>query len=91
MNVKHGTFASLVFSLTRRKGPEVFLSHTHIAQKISAKTEENCDRVLSLIRCKLSFLILRSVLICVRESRSVSDSHVQLDDVSFTGQAAGLF
>ena len=91
MNVKHGTFASLVFSLTRRKGPEVFLSHTHIAQKISAKTEENCDRVLSLIRCKLSFLILRSVLICVRESRSVSDSPVQLDDVSFTGQVAGLF
>ena len=65
--------------------------HKHIAQKISAKTEENYNGVLSLIRCNLSLLILRSVLICVRGSRSVSNNHVHLDNVSLTGQAAGLF
>ena len=65
--------------------------HKHIAQKISAKTEENYNGVFSLIRCNLSLLILRSVLICVRGSRSVSNNHVHLDDVSLTGQAAGLF
>ena len=60
--------------------------HKHIAQKISAKTEENYDRVLSLIRCKLSFLILRSLLICVRGSLSVSNDHVNLDDVYMVKQ-----
>ena len=65
--------------------------HKHIAQKISAKTEENYNGVLSLIRCNLSLLILRSVLTCVRGSCSVSNNHVHLDDVSFTGQAAGVF
>ena len=72
-------------------GPEASMFHKHIAQKIAAQTEENYDRVLSLIRCKLSFLILRSLLICVRGSLSVSNDHVNLDDVYLTGQAVGLF
>ena len=91
MNVKHETFTPLVFSLTGSEGQEASMFHKHIAQKISAKTEENYDIALSLIKCKLSFLILRSVLICVRGSRSVSKDHVHLDDVSLTGQAAALF
>ena len=61
----------------------------HFAQKVSAKTEESYDRVLSLIR--FFFFILRSVLICVRGSCSVSNDHVHLNNVSLTGQAAGLF
>ena len=90
MSVEHGTFTPLVFSLTGCKGPKASMFHKYSAQKISPKTEEKYDRVLSLIRCSLSFLILRSVLICVRESRSVSNDHVHLNDVSLTGQAAGL-
>ena len=90
MNVEHGTFTPLVFSLTGGEGPNVSMFHKHIAPKIFAKTKENYDRVLSLIRCKLSFYILRSVLMCVGGSRSVSNDHVHLDDVSLTGQAAGL-
>ena len=85
MNVEHGSFTPLVFSLTGGEGPKAFMFHKNIAQKISATTEENYDRVISLIRCKLSFLI------CVTGSRSVSNDHVNLDDVSITGQAAGLF
>ena len=91
MKEEHGTFTPLVFSLTGGEGPGAFMFYKHIAQKIAAKTEENYDGVLSLIRCKLSFMILKSVLICVRGSRSVSNDHVHLDDVSLTGHAAGLF
>ena len=71
MNVEHRAFTPLVFSLTGSEGPEASLFHMHIVRKISAKTKENYDRMLSLIRCKLSFLILRSVLIYVRGSHSV--------------------
>ena len=60
MNVEHGTFTPLVLSLTGGECPETSKFYKHIAQKISAKTEENYDRVISLMRCKLSFSILRS-------------------------------
>ena len=65
--------------------------HKHIAQKYCEKNEEKDENVLPLIRYKLSFLILRSVLICVGGSRSVSNDNVVLDDVSLTGQTVGLF
>ena len=67
MNVEHGTFTPLVFSMTGGEGPEAFMFHKNIAQKIFAITEENYDRVLSLIRCKLSFLI------CVLSSNFIVD------------------
>ena len=76
MNVEHGAFTLLVFSLTGGEGPEEFIFHKNIVQKVSATTEENYDRVLSLIRCKLSFLI------CVRESRSISKISLSLTDVN---------
>ena len=91
MYVEHGTFTPLIFSLTGGEGPETFMFHKCIAQKYSEKNEEKYQKILSLIRCSLSFLILRSVLICVRGSRSVSNSNVVLDDVSLTGQTVGLF
>ena len=82
INVEHEIFTPLVFSLTEGEGPEPSVLHKHIAQKISSNTEENYDRVLSLMRCKLSFLILRSVLICLRGIHSLSNDHVRLDGVS---------
>ena len=92
MNVKHDTFTPLVFLLTGGEGPESSMFHKNIAQKISAKTKKNYDRVSSLMRCKLSFLILRPVfLVCTRGSLSVRKDHVHFDSVSLNGQAAGLF
>ena len=91
MIVVHRTFTPLVFSLTGGKGPEASMFYKHIAQRISTKTEENYDRVLSLINCKISILVMRHVLICARGTRSVSNDYVYLDDVPLTVQAAGLF
>ena len=90
MNVEHGTFTSLAFSLAGGKGPEVSMFHKHIAQTIPAKTKENYDRVLSLITCKVPFLISRSVFLFFLENCSVSGNHVHFDGVSLIGQA-GLF
>ena len=55
MNVEYGTFTPLVFSLTGDEVPEASMFHKHIAQKISARTEEKYDRVLYQLRCKLFF------------------------------------
>ena len=90
MDVRHGTFTPFVFSLTGGEFPETSMFHKHIAQKIANKTEEKYEKVQTLIRCKLSFLILRSVLLCIRGSRSISKDSIVLDDVSLTCSAAGL-
>ena len=61
MNVEHGTFTPLGFFLTSGEGPETSMFHKPTAQKIENKTEEKYEKVQTLIRCKLSLLILRSV------------------------------
>lgn len=83
MNVEHGTFTPFVFSLTDGEGPE-----TSIFQKIVNKTEEKCEKVQTLTRWKLSFLILKSVLLGIRGSRSIIQDPVVLVDVFLKGAAA---
>ena len=72
MNVEHGTFTPLAFSLTGDEGPKTSIFHKHIAQKLANKTEEKNEKVQTLIRCNLSFLILKSVLLSIRGSFSIS-------------------
>ena len=82
MNIEHGTFTPLIFSVTGVMGKECSTFHKHIADKIARKTEQSYSDVISVMRCKLSFLILRSVLMCVRGSRSHTKNmdHLPLED-----------
>ena len=74
MNIEHGTFTPLVFSVNGGASPECSMFHKHLAEKIATKTGERYEKVLTIIRCKLSFLILRSCLMCIRGSRSYNHS-----------------
>ena len=69
MQVEHGTFTPLIYSLNGGVGPECKRLHKHLAEKIADKSGEKYDKVISWIRCKLSFIVLRAALICVRGSR----------------------
>ena len=82
MNIEHGTFTPLVFSVTGVMGKECSVFHKHIADKIARKTEQSYNDVISVIRCKLSFLILRSALLCIRGSRSHTKYEPVDDDLS---------
>ena len=84
MNVEHGTFTALFLSLAGGEDPETSMFDKHIPQKIAIKTDEKYQKVQTLIRCKLSLLILRSVLLRISGSRSISKDSVILDDVSLT-------
>ena len=75
MNVEHGTFTPLVFSLNGVMAPECERFHKHLASKIAAKTEQRYSDVMTTIRCKLSYMILRACLMCVRGSRSHTTSN----------------
>ena len=72
MNVEHGTFTPLVFSVNGGMAKECLKLHKFVAEKIANKSGCRNEKVLSIIKCKLSFLILRASLMCVRGSCSLT-------------------
>ena len=89
MNIEQGTFTPLIFSINGGEGAESLAFHRHIAEKIAQKTEDRFEHVITWIRTKLSFLILRAGLMCIRGSRNhfvknqsnvVDDFRISCDD-----------
>ena len=70
MEIEHGTFTPLVFSVSGGMDMECSMFHKNVAERLAIKTGERYEKIISTIRCKLSFLILKSALMCVRGSRS---------------------
>jgi hypothetical protein len=92
MNVEHGTFTPLIFSVNGGAGPEATKFHKHIADLISRKTSDPYSKVMAWIRCKLSFIILRACLTCVRGSRpqKIENSAAVASDISFAHDEARI-
>ena len=44
--------------------------HKHVAERLAIRTGERYEKIVSTIRLRLSFLILKSALSCVRGSQS---------------------
>ena len=93
MNVEHGTFTPLVFAVNGcAAGPEISVFMRHLAVKIATKTNVQYSRVVSWIRCKLRFLILRGAFTCLRGSRSlrVAGESSVADDIALGAEEARL-
>ncbi len=69
-NVKHGVFTPLVFSTTGSMGKEGTTFYKRLADMLSRKHQENKKNHTLLswdwIRCRLSFAIIRSAIMCIR-------------------------
>ena len=86
MSVEYGTFTPLVFSIHGSTRPECSVYHANLADKIATKTGDQYTNVLSLIQCKLSFISIRSALLCLRGSRKVTNkNHTKaIDDITLS-------
>ena len=71
VNVEHGTFTPLVFTVLGGMGQENEKYHKHLADKIATKSEDDYSKFVNYIRCKLAFIVLRSALLCLRGSRTI--------------------
>ena len=69
MQIEHGTFTPLVFAVNGATAPECEKFNKHLAERIATKTGEKYGSVIAWIRCKLSFIVLRAALLCLRGSR----------------------
>ena len=69
------------WSVSRSFGKECFMFHKHMAQRIASKTGERYEKIMSIIRCTLWFLILRCCSMCIRGSGSLQKSGIVYDFV----------
>ena len=91
MNVEHGSFTPLVYSVNGGAGPECFKFHQHVAEQIATKRGERYEKVLTWMRCKISFIILRACLMCLRGSRPYKNKDtVVVEDYALACDDAGL-
>ena len=68
--VEHGVFTPLVFSTTGGMGREAATFYKRLTDKIASKEGKTFPTVMGWLRCRLSFAILRSAILCNQGSRS---------------------
>ena len=74
--IEHGSFSPLVLSTAGGMGPIATTVYKRIASLIADKRQEPYSTTLFWLRCKLSFSLLRSAIMCLRGTRSFH-SHSQ--------------
>ena len=69
IEVEQGTFTPLVLGTNGGMGQECAVFIKHLAAKVAEKENDNYSSVITMLRTKLSFEILKSTLLCVRGTR----------------------
>ena len=69
MEIEHGTFTPLIIGTNGGMGAECKMFMKTLADKIATKQNEQYSDVITWIRTRLSFEVLRSSLLCIRGSR----------------------
>ena len=77
MQIQQGTFTPLVFTVAGSMGPECLQYHKYLAEKLSNKTGERYSDIINFILCKISFMCIKSALLCLCGSRSISKKAVE--------------
>ena len=87
MNIERGTFTSTSGGL----GNECQTFYRHLANKIATKTIDKYEKVLTWIRCRLSFIVVKAALLCLRGSRTVNKEAIDIvEDFTLTCSEAGI-
>ena len=87
MEIEQGTFTPLVFTTTGGMADECIKYHSKLAELIANKKRGSCSNVISWIRAKVSFAIVRSAILCLRGSISRSrqldfvESDLRIDNI----------
>ena len=79
--VEHGDFNPLVFTCTGGMAPQCHSVMKHLAEQLSKKQNIQLSVVSGWLRCRLSFALLRTTLLCARATRSkrfVTDNNIEL-------------
>ncbi|XP_050707996.1 uncharacterized protein LOC126993177 [Eriocheir sinensis] len=68
-HVDQGSFTPLVFTTSGGMGPTAQCFYARLAELISEKKQQPRSHVVAWMRCRLSFSLLRSAILCLRGTR----------------------
>ena len=92
IEIEHGTFTPLVFSCFGGMNSECLYFYKRLAEKIAEKRNISTSEATCFIRTKISFSLIKSLVLCIRGSRSVrSDADSLADtDIVFSNQISAI-
>ena len=90
MEVEHGSFTPLVFSTSGVMAHECSRYHKTLAEKLAIKKNERYEDVMRYLRVKFSFLAVKSTLLCLRGSRTISRVHEAANDFGLALNELGI-
>ena len=70
INIDHGSFCPLIFSTTGAAGPRCDRFLKRLAGMLADEDRSPYSCTLSWLRCRISFALVRSAVMCIRGSRS---------------------
>ena len=91
IQIEHGTFTPLVFSLFGGMSPECSRFYSRLSQLLSDKRKETQSITTSWVRVRISFSLLRSALLCMRGSRSTKpQTEIYETSIAFVAKEAKI-
>ena len=94
LEVEHALFTPLVLGTNGGMGKECRVFVKTLSEKLAKKLNDSYSTIISWLRKKLSFCVLRSVILCVRGSRApwlVKNDFEVGEDFRLNNAEAGLF
>ena len=88
VNVEHGSFTPLVFTIAGGMGKQALKFYDRLASMIAENRGQSKSVITSYIRCRLSFSLLRSAILCLRGTRQQQrTSYTHLEDIDIATAA----
>ena len=73
-DIEHSSFSPLVFSLTGGMGPTASVFYKRLASLLAEKWDQPYSSTIGWLRCRLTFSLLRSSIMCIRGARSSTNN-----------------
>ena len=80
-HVDHGTFTPLVFTTSGGMGSKAKCFYSRLADLMAEKKHQPRSHVVAWMRCRLSFSLLRSSLLCLRGTRRSTPTTTDISDL----------
>ena len=88
--IERGSFTPLVFSALGGMSRHTEITYKRLASLLADEKEQFYNSVISLIRCRLSFSMLQSAIMCLRRSRSTAGHLLRDFDFVLAGNEGRL-
>ncbi|KAG0712407.1 hypothetical protein GWK47_018535 [Chionoecetes opilio] len=82
-NVDHGSFTPLVFTTSGGMGPKAKCFYSRLADVMAEKKHQPRSHVVAWMRCRLSFSLLRSALLCLRGTRYSAPTTIDIAGLDY--------